>query len=468
MVSISSVPTTVWRTGYNGTLTINNNSGVNYASNWKILCTMSPGATITWCDNLAITVLSTSQIILSPKSYTPPLSGNATIKSNFGGGGVIPTIFEFIDPSGPTGATGSTGVTGPTGTTGNTGVTGPTGATGSTGVTGPTGSTGATGATGPVNPTGSTGSTGSTGGVNSQRRVVYIGYWLRDQDIQTIVNDLKSANITHVLLTFIVQADITKPISGKNYMLDAFKALTPANQDLLRKNFKVGVSLGGASSMPIPYSKTFAGTTAYYYNNPAKYAQDYYALAKSANLENYFDLDIEYINDKFPQCADFIGGVCKELRNLNPMCEISHSPQGPYFCAQFGNVYNLIYENYKQYFNWFSIQNYNNGESQTFDQIFIKSDIRYAPGTAVLELMNKGFDPSYLVMGKPIEGEAPPTAGYVPLPDLTNMVKQAFQTKSLDGWCKTGGLMIWYYNAQGQNVDKNKQVLNYFKTTSQF
>jgi hypothetical protein len=244
------------------------------------------------------------------------------------------------------GATGATGPTGATGSTGSTGATGPTGSTGRTGATGATGRTGATGATGPVNPTGST---GSTGGVNYQRRVVYIGYWLRDQDIQTIVNDLKNANITHVLLTFIVQADITKPISGTNYMLDAFKALTPANQDLLRKNFKVGVSLGGASSMPIPYSKTFAGTTAYYYNNPAKYAQDYYALAKSANLENYFDLDIEYINDKFPQCADFLGNVCKELRNLNPLCEISHSPQLPYITPQYGNVYTLIYQNYKQY-----------------------------------------------------------------------------------------------------------------------
>ena len=276
MVLISSSSTTVWPTGYNGTITIKNNSGINYASNWKILCTLAPGATITWCDNLSITVLSASQIVLAPKSYTPLLSGNATIKSNFGGAGVMPTIFQFIDPSGPTGATGPTGSTGSTGSTGATGSTGgktgPTGATGSTG-----GKTGATGATGPISPTGST---GSTGGVNSQRRVVYIGYWLRDQDIQTIVNDLKSANITHVLLTFIVQPDITKPITGTNYMLDAFKALTPANQDLLRKNFKVGVSLGGAINVPVPYSLTFCKPNCYYYNNPQKYAQDYFNLVK--------------------------------------------------------------------------------------------------------------------------------------------------------------------------------------------
>ncbi|MCY7695335.1 collagen-like protein, partial [Bacillus altitudinis] len=65
--------------------------------------------------------------------------------------------------TGPTGATGSTGVTGPTGATGPTGVTGPTGATGPTGVTGPTGATGSTGVTGATGSTGPTGATGSTG-----------------------------------------------------------------------------------------------------------------------------------------------------------------------------------------------------------------------------------------------------------------------------------------------------------------
>ena len=251
-------------------------------------------------------------------------------------------------------------------------------------------------------------------------------------------------------------------------MLDAFNSLSQSNKDLLRNNFKVGISLGGASSMPIPYSKTFSVTNAYYYNNPIKYAQDYYNLSKSVNLENYFDLDIEYINDKFVECSDFLGNVCKELRNLNPNCEISHAPQPPYFCSQFGNVYTLIYQNYKQYFSWLNIQYYNNGPSQTFDQIFIKSDIQYAPGTSILELINKGIDPSYLVMGKVVEGEASPSAGYVPLPDLTEMVKQAFQTTSLSVWSKVGGEFIWYYNSQGQNVDKNKDILNYFGMISKF
>ena len=71
-------------------------------------------------------------------------------------------------------------------------------------------------------------------------------------------------------------------------------------------------------------------------------------------------------------------------------------------------------------------------------------------------------------MGKVVEGEASPSAGYVPLPDLTEMVKQAFQTTSLSVWSKVGGEFIWYYNSQGQNVDKNKDILNYFGMISKF
>ena len=97
-------------------------------------------------------------------------------------------------------------------------------------------------------------------------------------------------------------------------------------------------------------------------------------MVKGTGLENYFDLDIENINDMFPQCADFIGQVCKELRTLNPSCIISHAPQMPYVTPQYGNVYNLIYKNYKQYFNFWNCQFYNNGLSQSFQEIFIQSD----------------------------------------------------------------------------------------------
>jgi hypothetical protein len=71
-------------------------------------------------------------------------------------------------------------------------------------------------------------------------------------------------------------------------------------------------------------------------------------------------------------------------------------------------------------------------------------------------------------MGKVVQGEASPSAGYVTLFDLTNIVKQAFQTPSLAGWCKTGGEMIWFFSSQNLNSENNKQVLNYFGTISKF
>ena len=97
---------------------------------------------------------------------------------------------------------------------------------------------------------------------------------------------------------------------------------------------------------------------------------------------------------------------------------------------------------------------------------FIKSYLNVAPGTSVLELINKGYDPSYLVMGKTVFGESDSNNGYIHLPELTNIVKQAFQTPSLASWTKSGGEMIWYYNTGNLNSDNNKQLLNYFGTIS--
>lgn len=188
----------------------------------------------------------------------------------------------------------------------------------------------------------------------------------------------------------------------------------------------------------------------------------------SAGLNNYFDLDIEHINDKFSECATFLGEVCKELKNLNPKCQISHAPQPGYFTEQYGNVFNLIYKNYKQYFEWFNYQLYNNGSSNSFEQIFIKSEPTVAPKTSILELINSGIDSSYLVVGKTVQGESNSTNGYVPLTEMSVIINQAFNTLSLKQWCKTGGEMIWYYNTENLLSDNNKQLLNYFETISKF
>ena len=298
-----------------------------------------------------------------------------------------------------------------------------------------------------------------------QRRVVYLGYWLSDSTFPTIVSQLKSAKITHVLLTFIVQPDVTKPLTGEAYMLGAFKQLSSANQKLFTENFKVGVSLGGSNKMPNPFSKTFMVTNTVhpiYYQNPTQYAKDYYNLCSSAGLTSYFDLDIEMIHGDFPQCASFIGQVCQQLKILNPNCEISLSPQMPYFYSSFGNVYNLIYKNYHSFFDFMNLQLYNNGEQNTFEQIFMKSLTTNAPKTSITELIYAGIDPSYLVIGKMVNGTA--QTGFVPLTTLATIVKEAFNTPSLSAWTKSGGEMIFYFDTQNLSNTNNTSLLNYFKS----
>ena len=430
MVSISCIPTDTWSIGFNASLKITNSTNNNYGANWIIVCDNSTN-NITWCDNLNFTINS-KNIVFFPKSFVSPLNAGTVITANFGGIGTLNTKFTFQSSVAPTPPSPITPPLPPSP------------------ITPPLPPS-------PIIPS----------GTNSQRRVVYIGYWLSDSDIPRIVSDLKGSNITHALLTFIVQPDSTKPLTGANTMLDAFKSLSTSNQKLLTSSFKVGISLGGALQVPVPYSLTFCNTTSYYYNNPQKYAGDYFNLVKGTGLEHYFDLDIEGINDKFNECATFIGEVCKELKRLNPLAEISHAPQQPYFCSNYGNVYDLIYKNYKQYFTFLNIQNYNNGPSNSFEQIFITSYPGVAPLTSVSELINRGYDPSYIVVGKTIAGESDSNNGYIPLEQMAGIVKQAFQTPSLNGWSKSGGLMIWYYNCQGQN-ENNTKVLNYFKTTSQF
>src|SRR5690606_6477538 len=91
-------------------------------------------------------------------------------------------------------------------------------------------------------------------GSNNQRRIIYLGYWLNNDNISDLVNKWKQANITHIILTFITQLDITKPLSDAYSMTLAYQSLTAENQQLLKENFILGVSYGGGSAMPSPYS----------------------------------------------------------------------------------------------------------------------------------------------------------------------------------------------------------------------
>jgi len=297
----------------------------------------------------------------------------------------------------------------------------------------------------------------------SFKKVIYTGYWLSDEDIDTLIETWKKGDITHIVLEFIYQPDISKPLEYTD-SVQAFFDLTDENKEKLVSNFIIGFSIGGANGMPSPYSQTFS--TGYYQNNPKGYAQDIANIG--GQYIKYFDLDIEHINDLFDETATFLGEVCQNLKNIVPGCIISHAPQPPYFTPQFGNIYLTLYKNYSQYFDFMSIQYYNNGPSQTYDQIFIESDVNYAPKTSVFELMNQGILPSYIVIGKPVNESQGDAGGYVPLPQLTNFFQQALQDYRVQDWTKDGGSMIWFYNCQQPSTDPdNASILQFFENLFQ-
>jgi hypothetical protein len=302
---------------------------------------------------------------------------------------------------------------------------------------------------------------GTPPALNNQRRVIYLGYWLSNDKIPALVAKWKEANITHLILTFITQIDVTKPLSEAYSMTLAYKDLTPANRQLLKDNFILGVSYGGAGAMPAPYSLTF-GPGAYYQNQPALLASDLVTLAGDINA--YYDLDIEHIDDQFDACADFLGQVSQALKQLRPMCQVSHAPQSPYFTPYFGNVYMKIYNDYQQYIDFFNIQYYNNGVCNTYSQLFINA---VSGEVAVQQLMNRGMNGSKIVVGKPVNQNEGNAGGYIPLvPDLENIMATAFQNNNLTSWSQNGGVMIWYYNTQNNPSLDNDNILSYMSYVS--
>ena len=311
---------------------------------------------------------------------------------------------------------------------------------------------------------------------NAQRRVIYIGYWLSDSDIPSLVDAWKAASITHILLTFITQPDPSQKLSEAYSMTLAFKDLSPTHQDLLVDNFVVGVSYGGAAAMPVPYSNTFDLPTSYY--GPTSQggkgaeglAADLFQIC-GTKLSKYYDLDIEGISQIADNTAttNFLGAVCQALKAQNPACVVSHAPQTPYFDPAFGSVYVNLYKSYGQYFDWYNIQYYNNGPSSTYNEIFVDSDNTSWPGVAVLQLIHdKAIAPSYIVVGKPVNSSEGDAGGFVPLPTLATYFGQAFTDPQLQSWATSaGGSMIWYYNSQAPAGAGNTFLNEYVKTVYQ-
>jgi len=304
---------------------------------------------------------------------------------------------------------------------------------------------------------------GTSGTTNLTHRVIYIGWWLSDADIPDLVSQWSKAGVTHVLFPFITQPDVTKRVMVKGSVIASYYQLSANSRQLMKSNFILGASYGGANAMPSPYSQIFAAGN--YYagaNGPAILAADIICL--SGPDISYYDLDVEHIDDNFPQCAQFLGEVSKALKAGKPGCIVSHAPQTPYFTPSYGNVYSLVYQNYAPYIDFFNIQYYNNGPSQTYDEIFINGE------AAVYALIQGGMNPSYIAVGKAAQAGQVTNESFVPLyipgdnsNTMTGFVQQAYGDSRLNGWTTSGGVMVWYFNTQGQpDADDNPSILGYF------
>lgn len=162
----------------------------------------------------------------------------------------------------------------------------------------------------------------------------------------------------------------------------------------------------------------------------------------------YIDLDLENIvastQGQAQEFVDSIGSLCRSLRQVG-FKTISHAPQPPYFTPSYNNVYLTLFQQHAQDFDFLNIQYYNNGPSQTFEEVFIRSDTSN-PGTSILELIQRGISPSYLVAGKPSEPSQATNGGFIDLTTLAQYFQQAYSTKELCAWCAHGGAMIYYFS----------------------
>lgn len=319
---------------------------------------------------------------------------------------------------------------------------------------------------------------------NPQNRVIYLGYWLTNDNVADLVDIWETNNVTHVLLTFItLDTSGTGLLYGQNYMLGAFVDLTPDNQNLLlNASFKFGVSMGGAYQ-----SDFFTTSNPYYYppenvNNPEKFVTDLLSLPiltsngvveTPVSKMSYIDFDIEHIPTDV-NVSDYIlfwGQVAQMLKAQNESLIISHAPQTPYFTEQYQLVYTMLANDptYGSFIDFYNIQYYNNGPSDTYEQIFLISDDQVAPNTAVQQLIeNQQIESSKIVIGKAVDMNQSSGGGYVELynsnPSVTNTMTDFVQTalSSLLSW---GGIMVWYYDTS--NTGNTGYLNSYVQSTYQ-
>jgi len=242
-----------------------------------------------------------------------------------------------------------------------------------------------------------------------------------------------SAGYNLVILAFLV--------SGQEYdAVQAWGGFGAGNQQSTinwfhSNNARLTVSAGGSTDTPYgSFSGTSYGTTA------AQWAQ--------ANHLDGVDFDLENFGGGFTASGmgtsatvQWVAEATNAARNiLGSNAIITHAPQFPYFGSGygFGNGYGLVYEQAPS-INFFLIQYYNNGASDTFSEIFESLN-----GGSISEIARTGIPLNKLVVGKPVissDGN-----DWISASAFHSIVSQA---QSQLGW--NAGVMGWQWHDSNTN-----------------
>jgi hypothetical protein len=142
--------------------------------------------------------------------------------------------------------------------------------------------------------------------------------------------------------------------------------------------------------------------------------------------------------------------TCMARMIMGASAVITHAPQSPYFQAEeFANGYlDFYFQTPTPSVNYFFIQYYNQGATYlTFNDQMIQNS--WHPGTAILELMNRGLPKQLLVLGKLTQKSDGSADSWVSPSKIGSWLPEA---KTEFGW--DTGVSTWQWNSKGNPTSK--------------
>jgi len=240
----------------------------------------------------------------------------------------------------------------------------------------------------------------------------------------------------YVLLAFLV--------SGQPYdAVQSWSTVSPSQQQSTiswfhSKNARLVVSAGGSTDTPYgSFSGTQYGTTA------ANWAVSQHLDGVDFDLEN-FGGSFTAAGMSTSATISWVADATNAARNiLGPNGIISHAPQFPYFGNDdgFSNGYGQVYQQAPS-INFLLIQYYNNGASDTYEEIFVSLS-----GGSISEISSQsGIPYSKLIPGKPVTSSD--GNDYITASAFHSIVTQA---QANLGW--NAGVFGWQWHDNTTNYD---------------